>query len=153
MSVCWEPATVGGASAVSTLRALSVARERSAVGLAMNSLTTTIAKVSQTVLFASMTNWLCILAGIISVFNSTFPLFQILMSVRLASITVAQSLSAKTPRGHFVVPLRSSVVAALSKMPSAPASVSTKRHLWKNPAPFPRQKCFKDSTMLKRKQP
>lgn len=45
-SVCWEPATVGEESAASTPRAHFVARERSAVELAMNSLTTTIAKVS-----------------------------------------------------------------------------------------------------------
>lgn len=70
-SVCWEPATVGAESVVSTLRAHSVARERSAVELAMNSLTTTTAK--------------------------------ILMSVRLVSITVGQSLNAKTPRAPSVV--------------------------------------------------
>lgn len=48
-SVCWEPATVGEESVVSTQRAHSVARERSAVGPAMNSLTPTIAKVSHSV--------------------------------------------------------------------------------------------------------
>lgn len=48
MSVYWEPATVGEENGASTRRAHFVARERSAVGLAMNSLTTTIAKVSQT---------------------------------------------------------------------------------------------------------
>lgn len=45
-SACWEPATAEEGSAASTQRARSVARERSAVGRATNSLTTTTAKVS-----------------------------------------------------------------------------------------------------------
>lgn len=44
-SVCWVPATVGEESAASTPRARSAVRERSAVALATNSLTTTTAKV------------------------------------------------------------------------------------------------------------
>lgn len=46
-SACWEPATAEEGSAASTQRARSVAREKSAVGRAMNSLTTTTAKVSR----------------------------------------------------------------------------------------------------------
>lgn len=42
---------------------------------------------------------------------------KILMSVRLASTTVARSLYARTPRGHSVVCPKFSVVLALSKMP------------------------------------
>lgn len=61
-------------------------------------------------------------------FNGNCPvnLFtQILMSVRPVSTTVVQSLSVKTHRGRSVVSLRSSVVPALSRMPSAAALVSS----------------------------
>lgn len=47
------------------------------------------------------------------------------MSVRPVSTTVVQSLSVKTHRGRSVVSLRSSVVPALSRMPSAAALVSS----------------------------
>lgn len=46
------------------------------------------------------------------------------MSVRLASITVAPSLSAKTPRGRSAVSRRSSAAQALFRMPLAAALVS-----------------------------
>lgn len=61
MNVYWEPATVGEESAASTQRAHFVARERSAVGLAMNLLTTTIAKVSQTVPSLPLSPWSCVM--------------------------------------------------------------------------------------------
>lgn len=79
--------------------------------------------------FASVLVYLshvCFLA-INSVFKGNYPVIsspQISMSVRLVSITVAQSLSARTPRGRSVVSLRSSVVQALSRMPLATAWVS-----------------------------
>lgn len=46
------------------------------------------------------------------------------MSVRLQSITVGRSLSAKTPRDRSAVSRRSSAVQALSRMPLAAALVS-----------------------------
>lgn len=49
--------------------------------------------------------------------------FQTLMNVRPASITVARSSSAKTPKGHFVVFPQSIVVVGLFRMPWATVSV------------------------------
>lgn len=123
MSVCWEPATVGEESVASTQRARSVARERSAAGLAMNSLITTTAKVSQPASMLPLP--LFVKIGLFLFKHKSCDFYsQILMSVRLASITVAPSFSAKTPRGRSAVSRRSSAAQALFRMPLGAALVS-----------------------------
>lgn len=124
-SACWEPATAEEGSAASTPRARSVARERSAVGRATNSLTTTTAKVSWATPsqppFVQSAN---IHHGFLKPCDSCGVFTQTSMSARPESITVAKSLRARTPRALSAVSRRSSVAQVLYRMPWEAASVS-----------------------------